>query len=108
MTIPTTSPIFNTFIHMSDRKALFSRPDGDDDQMFTFSSTLEKLGEEWDCSLKNNSLVLVISDPVNLVHTKYGRMTLIKIKANMTHDFHTIIGEFWVPTIFLADIEDEG
>lgn len=91
-----------------NKKALFFRYDGNDDQMFGFTSTLEKVGEEWDCEVKNKSIVIVMSDPVEMIHTKYGKMSLTKIKANMAPDFHIIVGEFWVPTIFLTNIEDEG
>lgn len=108
MTISNTSPIFDALLFVSGKKALFFRPDQDANQMFNFSSTLEKVGEGWDCQLKNNSIVLVISESIEIIHTKYGKMTLTKIKANMAPDFHIIVGEFWVPTIFLTNIEDEG
>jgi hypothetical protein len=107
MTISNTSPIFAALLFVSGQKALFFNPNGEEDQSFNFSSTLEKVGVEWDCTLKNNSIVIVLSEPVEIDSPKYGNIWLTKIKANMATDFHTIIGEFWVPTITLVDIEDE-
>lgn len=108
MTISKTSPIFSALLFVSAQKARFFNPNGAADEVFSFSSTLEKMGAEWDCSLKNNSIVIIISEPIQIDSPKYGKMWLTKIKANMASDFHLIMGEFWVPTITLVDIEDEG
>ena len=37
------------------KEMLFLMPNGEKDQMFSFSSTLEKIGYEWDMDLKNRS-----------------------------------------------------
>ena|SRR5271154_4465129 len=108
MTIPNTSPIFDALLFVSGNKARFFRSDGEADQMFAFFSTLEKVGVEQDCKLRNDSIVVVISEPVEIESEKYGKISLIKIRANMAPDFHLIMGEFWVPTITLVGIEDEG
>ena len=77
--------------------------------MFSFSTTLEKIGYEWDISLKNRTYVLVISEPVEINRPQYGgTISVTKIQANVADDYHTIIKEFWVPTNTLVDLEDEG
>jgi hypothetical protein len=78
-------------------KWIFSHPDAKKDQLFKFSTDLNKVGVEWDVSIKNGTVVDVISDPVTIDSDKYGTVELIKVKADVATDYHTIIKEFWVP-----------
>lgn len=78
-------------------KFMFFHPDGLKDKSYNFSSDFEKIGLEWDVSIRNGTWVDVISDPVEISHPKYGIISLVKIKADVATDYHTIIKEFWVP-----------
>jgi hypothetical protein len=90
------------------KQVLFFNHSGDDNQRFGYSSTLDKIGHELDVSLKNNTVVLVISEPVVIDVPKYGGMiSVTKIRADVSEDYHTIVMEFWVPTITLVEIVDE-
>lgn len=46
---------------------------------FKFSSSFEEIGKSWDTSLRNEDKVLVLSDPVEVVTEKYGKIFLTKI-----------------------------
>jgi hypothetical protein len=39
----------------------------------------------------------VISAEITLDHPKYGNLTVVKVKADVATDYHTVIKEFWVP-----------
>jgi hypothetical protein len=82
-------PIFTDF--------MFNHPDGVEGKSYNFSSDLEKIGREWDVSIQNGTGVDIISDPVTIDHSKYGIISLVKVKADVATDYHTIIKEFWVP-----------
>jgi len=69
-----------------------------------FSSDLEKVGVEWDVSLQNGAYVDVISDPIEITRPQYGTMSLVKIKADVATDYHTIVKEFWVPTMCIYKV----
>jgi hypothetical protein len=79
-------------------KFMFFHPDGDVGKSFNFSTDLNKVGLEWDVAIRNGTGVDVVSEPVTINHTKYGTINLVKIKADIATDYHTIIKEFWVPT----------
>src|ERR1700677_4735615 len=82
---------------------LFSMEGGGEDEVFGFSSTLDKIGIELDVCLHNNTQVLVISEPVVIDVAKYGGLiSVTKIQTNVAADYHTIIQEFWVPTTTLV------
>jgi len=68
---------------------------------FNFSSNIEKIGIEWDVSIKNGSYVSIISEPIEVDHPKYGILSVIKVKADVAADYHTVIKEFWVPIDYL-------
>lgn len=87
-------------------KFIFFHPDGETGKPFRFSSDLEKVGKEWDVSIKNGTYVDVISGPVEISSPKYGILTLVKVKADVATDYHTIIKEFWVPTSCIISAED--
>lgn len=86
------------------KTAVFLQSVDSPNKMYSFSSTLEKVGVEWDCSLQNNTAVLILSDPVEVHREKYGAISLTKIRANVATDFHTIMQEMWVRTDCLVDI----
>lgn len=73
---------------------------------FKFSSDLEKIGLEWDVSLANGTYVELISDPIEITKEPYGVLNLIKVKADVSTDYHTIIREFYVPVDFIVKAED--
>ena len=75
---------------------------------FKFSSELEKIGLEWDVSLQNGAYVDVISDPIEITRPQYGTFSVVKIKADVATDYHTIIKECWVPAMCIYKVgEDE-
>lgn len=48
------------------KEMLFQPPLSTKGHMFSFSSTLEKIGHEWDVELQSGTYVLVISEPVEI------------------------------------------
>ena len=78
------------------KKYLFWLSGYPDNIFFSFSSTLENIGINHDCSLKNKTEVLVLSDPMEASHPKMGPLLVNKIMA------HTIM---WVATVSLHIIE---
>jgi len=80
-------------------KHMFFHPDGEVGKSFNFSTDFNKIGLEWDVAITNGTGVEIISDidPVTIDHPKYGIISLVKIKADVATDYHTIIKEFWVP-----------
>lgn len=90
-------------------KFIFFNPTGEQNQPFRFSSDLEKVGTEWDVSLRNGSYVEPVSEPVDISRPQYGGIiSVIKVKADVATDFHTIIKEFWIPTIALVPLEQSN
>lgn len=90
------------------KEVLFFHPAGAEDEVFGYSSTLDKIGHELDVKLRNNTIVMVVSEPVVIDVPKYGGLiSVTKIKADVSTDYHTIVVEFWVPTITLVEIVDE-
>lgn len=90
-------PLFTEF--------MFYNPDHKMGYVLKFSSDLEKIGIEWDVSLPNGTGVDVISDPIELKRTKYGDIQVVKVKADIATDYHTIIKEFWVPAVCVHKVE---
>lgn len=86
-------------------KHMFFNPTAEIGHMFKFSSDLEKIGIEWDVAVENGTYVEVISDPIEITRPKYGTMTVVKIKADIATDYHTIVREFWVPTMCVYKVE---
>jgi hypothetical protein len=98
-------PYFKYPIHTN---FMFFNIRGDTDESFKFSTDLEKIGTEWDVEIKNGTFVEPISEPVEIDRPKYGGMiSVIKIRADVAHDFHTIIKEFWIPTSTLINVEQK-
>ncbi len=87
-------------------KYMFFNPDGEKGKSYNFSTDFDKIGLEWDVSIRNGTYVDVISKPVEINHPKYGIISLIKIKADVATDFHTIIKEFWVPVNCVIYLEN--
>lgn len=89
-------------------KFMFFHPDGEMGKSFNFSSDLEKIGSEWDVAIQNGTYCDVISDPVKIERPKYGIISVVKIKADIATDYHTIIKEFWVPVTCIIEVQKEN
>jgi len=76
---------------------MFFKQPGEKGDSFNFSTDINKVGSEWDVSIQNGTYVDIISDPVTIDNYKYGIISLIKVKADIATDYHTIIKEFWIP-----------
>jgi hypothetical protein len=76
---------------------------GERGDLYKFSSLLKNIGIEFDVEFQNESYVEVISDPVEIDHPKYGLLSVTKVRADVALDYHTIMKEFWVPTICLLE-----
>jgi hypothetical protein len=88
-------------------KHLFFNPSGPTGEPYRFSSDLEKIGSAWDVSIRNGTRVEVISDPVDISRPQYGGIiSVVKVRADVADDYHTIIKEFWVPTICVIELEN--
>ncbi len=76
--------------------------------VYSFSTDLEKIGLEWDVQLANGSYIELVSEPLYIQRPKYGGMiSVTKIRANVSPDFHTIMKEFWIPTESILELESE-
>lgn len=93
-------PIFTKFI--------FFHLLGEKGDAFNFSTDLEKVGVVWDVSIQNGTGVDIISEPVTIDTAKYGIITLVKIKADISLDYHSIIKEFWVPATYVHKVESHN
>lgn len=89
-------------------KHMFFNPAGKMGEAFRFSSDLEKIGSEWDVAIANGTYVQIISDPVEITRPKYGTFSVVRIKADVATDYHTIIKELWVPVICIVDLENNA
>lgn len=89
-------PTEHMFFHPSDKMG----------EAFRFCSDLEKIGKEWDRAIRNGTYVEVISDPIELNKEPYEKMTVVKIKADVATDYHTIIQELYVPIGCVIKVED--
>lgn len=86
---------------------MFFHPSGGKNEPFRFSSDLEKIGSEWDVVIQNGTGVDVLSDPVEIERKPYGKLSVIKIIADVATDYHTILREFWVPTFCVVKLADD-
>ena len=87
-------------------KFRFFRQGAELGQAFSFSSDLEKIGLEWDISIKNGTYVDVISEPLQINRKLYGTISVVKIRADVAQDYHTIIKEFWVPVHSIIKLDN--
>ena len=53
------------------RRAMFHVDNVPSDKVFNFCSTLEGIGKGWDCTQKNNTEVLILSEPVEIAPLEY-------------------------------------
>lgn len=96
--------MFKKFIIPTDH--MFFHPAGERGHVYKFSTDLEKIGTEWDVAIANGTYVEVISAPVEITRPQYGQITVIKVKADIATDYHTIIKEFYVPAFCIIKSED--
>lgn len=85
---------------------IFFHPSGKMGEAFRFSSDLEKIGVEWDRAIRNGTYVEVVSDPIEVTKEPYGTFKVLKIKADVATDYHTIIQELYVPAFCVVKAED--
>lgn len=85
---------------------MFMHPDGYEGKSFQFSTDLEKVGVEWDVSITQGTYIDVLSEPIEIHRPKYGKIEVIKIRADVATDYHTIIKEFWVPVSCVVKLEE--
>lgn len=94
----TKYPLFTEFV-------LFNLVGGIEDA-YRYHSDIEKIGiEHAEIVVKNGTYVKKISEPVEIDIPKYGKMSVIKVKADIATDYHTIMAEFWVPTTSVIETE---
>lgn len=94
-------PIFTNF--------RFINPYAEEGAMYSFSTDLEKIGIENDVAISNGAYVDIVSEPVVINRPKYGEdISVIKVRADVATDFHTIIKEFWVPTRLVVKVENNA
>ena len=76
---------------------MFFKYPGNKGDLYKFCPNLEKIGSEFDTQIQNGTYVDIISDPVEAWHPHAGVLSVIKIRADISVDYHTIFKEFWVP-----------
>lgn len=83
------------------RKYLFRNESFPPGTPLGFSSTIENIGivEKHDCQLKNNTIVIALSDPTEAKHATRGPLLVTKVLSTQT---------MWVPTFMLHEIPDDG
>ena len=91
-------PLYNKYV--------FYNPSEKKGFVFKFSSDIEKIGLEWDVHVANGSYVDVISDPIQISRAPYGTFSVVKVKADVALDYHTIVKEFWVPIVHVYKVEE--
>ena len=87
-------------------KHMFFRLPGKKGDAFGFSTELEKIGVELDVSIRNGTYVEVISEPIEIEREKYGKISVVKVRADVATDYHTIIKEFYVPAACIVEVEN--
>lgn len=100
--------IFETEItSQMGRKFVFSLLPHLENEWFKFTSNLNDLGTNWDVIVRNNTEVMIISDPIVVQNEKYGVMSLTKVlcfgKTKLDGDSLSISP--WLPTHTLFSIE---
>ncbi len=87
-------------------KFMFFKLPGEKGDLYKFSSDLEKIGLNFDVQIQNGTYVDVISEPMEISRPKYGgTISVIKIRADVAIDYHTVIKEFWVPINCIMKVE---
>ncbi len=85
---------------------MFFKLPGEKGDLYRFSSDLEKIGIEWDAQIQNGTYIEIVSEPIEITRFKYGgTLSVVKIKADVSTDYHTIIKEFWVPINCIIESE---
>lgn len=74
--------------------------------LFKFSSDLEKIGIEWDVYIPNGVYIEVISEPIEINRPQYGTLSVRKVRADVATDYHTITKVFWLPDIYISEVEN--
>lgn len=64
---------------------------------FKFCSELEKIGSQLDVAIINGTYVEVISEPILITTTKYGKINVVKVRKNNNE-------ELWIPKRDLYEI----
>lgn len=78
------------------QKAILINPQFEGGKLMNFSSTLDKIGKEWDRSFRNHIHVEIISDPFTIKnHELYGDLEVIKVMEFESEQ------EFWAPLMHL-------
>src|SRR5271170_5361906 len=82
------------------RKYIYRRPGAGKDEYLRLSTDINKIGSSWNCFVKNNTTVIVLSDPVMLTTETYGIIALTKVMAH---------GLSWerLPTILMPWIQTD-
>jgi hypothetical protein len=94
----TKYPLFTEFV-------LFNLA-GDIEKSYGYHSDIEKIGiERAEIAVKNGTYVKKISEPVEIDIPKYGKISVIKVLADIATDYHTIMAEFWAPTASVIETE---
>jgi len=88
-------------------KFMFFKFPGSKGDLYQFSSDLEKIGIQWDVQIQNGTYVEIVSEPMEINRFKYGgTFSVVKIKADVSTDYHTVIKEFWVPINCIIESEN--
>ncbi len=94
-------PLFTKFI--------FFNPSDEIGHIYGFSSDLEKIGTEWDIRIPNGVYIEPVSEPLEIYRQKYGTISVIKIKADVTpNDYRTVIKEFWIPSSCVVELKNSA
>jgi hypothetical protein len=83
------------------RRMMFHVDDAKPDEVMKFSSTLENVGISWDCALKNNTEVIVLSESVEVAPAYYQALGIpnLMLTRVLAH------AAMWVQTWNLVPIE---
>ena len=86
---------------------IFFNSDQEVGYVYSFSTDLEKVGLEWDVRIKNGTYIEVLSEPLEIYRQKYGTISVIKVRADVADDYHTVIKEFWIPANHVMELKED-
>lgn len=88
---------------------IFFKEPGVKGDLYKFSSDLDQIGISFDVEIQNGTHIEILSVPISIDRPKYGGLiNVIRIRADVATDYHTIIKEFWIPVDCLKEINSES
>lgn len=72
-------PKSSTFESNIGKRYILSKVYNLENECFKFSSSLEEIGYSWDILIRNNTEVMLLSDPVIIERELYGKISVSRV-----------------------------